>query len=168
MSDQDTLNDQIRDSLDQLQRTLEGMQQPVAAGASLQTVAHALGLALLNTVARQQHSHMLRNAMTAAAARALLDGRTDQAEAVLKLAESPLVNPTFEVHHDRLGLQPNAEALVHAGLDGFGQCHDFASGGGMGGPPRLTSTRACARRRLRCPPTCLSSRRRRSASPPPA
>jgi hypothetical protein len=117
MSDQDTLNDQIRDSLDQLQRTLEGMQQPVAAGASLQTVAHALGLALLNTVARQQHSHMLRNAMTAAAARALLDGRTDQAEAVLKLAESPLVNPTFEAEVAQLrsalaGLREDLEKVL--------------------------------------------------------
>lgn len=117
MSDQDTLNDQIRDSLDQLQRTLEGMQQPVAAGASLQTVAHALGLALLNTVARQQHSHMLRNAMTAAAARALLDGRTDQAEAVLKLAESPLVNLTFEAEVAQLrsalaGLREDLEKVL--------------------------------------------------------
>ncbi len=117
MSDQDTLNDQIRDSLDQLQRTLEGIQQPVAAGASLQTVAHALGLALLNTVARQQHSHMLRNAMTAAAARALLDGRTDQAEAVLKLAESPLVNPTFEAEVAQLrsalaGLREDLEKVL--------------------------------------------------------
>ncbi len=117
MSDQDTLNDQIRDSLDQLQRTLVGIQQPVAAGASLQTVAHALGLALLNTVARQQHSHMLRNAMTAAAARALLDGRTDQAEAVLKLAESPLVNPTFEAEVAQLrsalaGLREDLEKVL--------------------------------------------------------
>ena len=117
MSDQDTLNDQIRDSLDQLQRTLEGIQQPVAAGASLQTVAHALGLALLNTVARQQHSHMLRNAMTAAAVRALLDGRTDQAEAVLKLAESPLVNPTFEAEVAQLrsalaGLREDLEKVL--------------------------------------------------------
>ena len=117
MSDPDALNDQIRDSLDQLQRTIEGMQQPAAAGAALQTVAHALGLALLNAVARQQHSHMLRNAMTAAATRALLDGRTEQAEAVLKLAESPLVNPTFATEVTQLrsalaGLREDLEKVL--------------------------------------------------------
>lgn len=89
-------NDQVLDAVTQLQQLLAGAQQPFAAAAAYQTIAHALGLALHNAVARQQHSHMLRNALTTAAARALLDGRTSQAEAVLKLAESPLVNPTFD------------------------------------------------------------------------
>ena len=70
--------------------------------AAFQTIAHALGLALHNAVARQQHSAMLRNALTTAAATALLDGRTEQAEAVLKLADSRLVNPTFDAEVGQL------------------------------------------------------------------
>jgi hypothetical protein len=97
MASTSTVNDQITDSITQLQHSLAGMQQPFATAAAFQTISHALGLALHNAVARQQHSHMLRNALTTAAATALLDGRTEQAEAVLKLAESPLVNPTLEV-----------------------------------------------------------------------
>jgi hypothetical protein len=50
-----------------------------------------LGLAAHNLVAQQQHGHMLRHAMASAAARALLDGKNEEAEAVLKLAESRLV-----------------------------------------------------------------------------
>jgi hypothetical protein len=97
-----TVNDQITDSVTQLQRSLTGMQQPFAAAAAFQVISHALALALQNAVARQQHSHMLRNALTTAAASALLDGRTEQAEAVLKLAESPLVNPTLETEVGQL------------------------------------------------------------------
>ncbi|RYF43571.1 MAG: hypothetical protein EOO25_02765 [Comamonadaceae bacterium] len=95
-------NDQIRDSVSQLQDTLAGLHQPFAAAAAFQTIAHALGLALHNAVARQQHSAMLRNALTTAAATALLDGRTEQAEAVLKLADSRLVNPTFDAEVGQL------------------------------------------------------------------
>lgn len=97
-----TVNDQITDSVTQLRQSLTGMQQPFAAAAAFQVISHALALALQNAVARQQHSHMLRNALTTAAASALLDGRTEQAEAVLKLAESPLVNPTLETEVGQL------------------------------------------------------------------
>ncbi|MCW5649167.1 MAG: RebB family R body protein [Ramlibacter sp.] len=99
---QEALNEQIRDSVAQVQATLTGMQVPFASAAAYQTIAHALGLALHNAVARQQHSHMLRNSLTTAAATALLEGRTDQAEAVLKLAESPLVNPSFSAELGQL------------------------------------------------------------------
>lgn len=95
-------NDAIHDAGQQLQELLARAQQPFAAAAAYQTIAHALGLALHNAVARQQHSHMLRNALTTAAATALLEGRTSQAEAVLKLAESPLINPTFEAEVGQL------------------------------------------------------------------
>jgi len=121
MSDEpaNSLNDQVTDSVNQLQATLAGLQQPFAAAAAFQTVAHALGLALQNAVARQQHSYMLRNAMTTAAATALLEGRSEQAEAVLKLAESPLVNPTFESEVGQLqsamsGLRQELEKILAA------------------------------------------------------
>lgn len=97
-----TQNDQVLDAIDQIQQSLTGLAQPVAAAAAFNMVTHALGLALHNAVARQQHSHMLRSALTTAAAAALLDGRTEQAQAVLQLAESPLVNPTFEAEVGQL------------------------------------------------------------------
>jgi Killing trait len=97
-----SVNDQILDSVSQLEHTFAGMQQPFAAATIFQSVAHAMSLALHNAVARQQHSHMLRNALTTAAANALLDGRIEQAEAVLKLAESPLVNPTLDAEVGQL------------------------------------------------------------------
>lgn len=95
-------NDQVTDAVQQVHDLLAGFQQPFAAGAAYQAVSHALGLALHNAVVQQQHSYTLRNALTTAAATALLDGRTEQAEAVLKLAESPLVNPSFEVQIGQL------------------------------------------------------------------
>ncbi|MGE0497962.1 MAG: RebB family R body protein [Ramlibacter sp.] len=112
--DASAVNDQITDSVTQVQATLAGMQAPFAAAAAYQTIAHALGLALHNAVARQQHSHMLRNALTTAAATALLDGRTDQAEAVLKLAESPLVNPSLSTE---LGQLQSAVAQLREEID---------------------------------------------------
>lgn len=113
-ADASAVNDQITDSVTQVQATLAGMQAPFAAAAAYQTIAHALGLALHNAVARQQHSHMLRNALTTAAATALLDGRTDQAEAVLKLAESPLVNPSLSTE---LGQLQSAVAQLREEID---------------------------------------------------
>ncbi|MBX3588420.1 MAG: RebB family R body protein [Ramlibacter sp.] len=113
-ADASAVNDQITDSVTQVQATLAGMQAPFAAAAAYQTIAHALGLALHNAVARQQHSHMLRNALTTAAATALLDGRTEQAEAVLKLAESPLVNPSLGTE---LGQLQSAVAQLREEID---------------------------------------------------
>lgn len=102
MSDAAATNDQVTDAVQQVRDLLAGFQQPFAAGAAYQAVSHALALALHNAVVQQQHSYTLRNALTTAAATALLEGRTEQAEAVLKLAESPLVNPSFEVQIGQL------------------------------------------------------------------
>lgn len=96
MAQATAVNNQVTDSVTQLHNSLSAMQQPFAQAAAFQAVSHALALALHNAVARQQQSHMLRQAMATAAAKALLEGRSEQAEAVLKLAESPLVNPTLE------------------------------------------------------------------------
>lgn len=91
-----TTNDQVSDAVQQVHDMLAGFQKPFAAGAAYQAISHALVLALHNAVAQQQHSCALRNALTTAAATALLDGRTAQAEAVLKLAESSLLNPSLD------------------------------------------------------------------------
>ena len=98
----DTVNSQIRDSVAQVQQLLDGMQRPFAAAATFNIVAHALSLALQNAVTRQQHSQMLRTALTTAAANAMLESKLDEANAVLKLAESPLVNPSFDLEVGQL------------------------------------------------------------------
>lgn len=111
-----SVNDQIRDSVAQTQQLLNGMQQPFAAAATFNIVAHALSLALQNAVTRQQHSQMLRSALTTAAANAMLDSKLEEANAVLKLAESPLVNPSFDLEIGELqkaisGLREELEKL---------------------------------------------------------
>jgi hypothetical protein len=87
----DAVNDQVRDAARQAALLLEAGGRPFAQAAATQMVAHALGLAAHNLVAQQQHGYMLRNALTSAAAQALLQGKREEAEAVLKLAESRLV-----------------------------------------------------------------------------
>jgi len=110
------VNDQIRDSVAQTQQLLDGMQRPFAAAATFNVVAQALSLALQNAVTRQQHSQMLRNALATAAANAMLESKLDEANAVLKLAESPLVNPRFDLEIGQLrevisGLREELEKL---------------------------------------------------------
>jgi hypothetical protein len=89
-SDTSTLNDQIRDAAEQLNASFEGMRSNVPEAAAYQAMAHAVALALQNTVLQQQHDHMLRNALTTAAASSLLEGRREEAEAVMKLADERL------------------------------------------------------------------------------
>jgi len=95
MSETSSLNDQIRDAISQVQATLAGSDQSVLVAAAYQAITHSIALSLQNTVAQQQHGYILRNALTAAAAKALLDGKKDEAEALLKLAESRLVVPNI-------------------------------------------------------------------------
>jgi hypothetical protein len=85
-----TTNDQIEDAVAQLNASLKGMNPAVTDAVAYQAMAHAVALALQNTVLQQQHDHMLRNALTTAAASALLDGRRSEAEAVLTLANEKL------------------------------------------------------------------------------
>ncbi len=87
-SDPTTLNDQIRDAIQQVNASLK--DAPNVEAVAYQTMAHAVALAMHNTVLQLQHDHMLRNALTTAAASALLEGRREEAEAVLKLADEKL------------------------------------------------------------------------------
>jgi D-arabinose 1-dehydrogenase-like Zn-dependent alcohol dehydrogenase len=99
----DAINEQVRDALRQVDGMLGGQAAPFTAAVTFQALAQAVALGMQNAVAQQQHSHMLRSALTTAAARALLDGKREEAEAVLKLAESRLVNP--DVGEEILRLQ---------------------------------------------------------------
>lgn len=98
----DAINDQVRDSVLQLEALLGRQAGPFAQAAAYQTITHAIALGMQNAVAQQQHGHMLRTALTTAAAKALLEGRREEAEAVLKLAESKLVNPDIGAELARL------------------------------------------------------------------
>ena len=98
----DAANDQVRDALRQIDGMLGGQAAPFTAAVTFQALAHAVALGMHNAVAQQQHSHMLRSALTTAAARALLDGKCEEAEAVLKVAESRLVNPDVGEEVSRL------------------------------------------------------------------
>jgi Killing trait len=89
------INDQIRDAVAQVQATLAGSEQTVVAAAVYQAITHVVVLALQNAVAQQQHGYILRNAMTTAAAQAILDGKREEAEAILRLAESRLLVPNI-------------------------------------------------------------------------
>jgi hypothetical protein len=89
-SDANALNDQIRDAVEQLNASFDGMRSHVPEAAAYQAMTHAIALALQNTVLQQQHDHMLRNALTTAAASSLLEGRREEAEAVMRLADERL------------------------------------------------------------------------------
>ena len=119
----DAVNDQITDAVEQINAAVKGMQTPFATGAACHAITHALSLALQNAVLRQQHCHILRNALTTAAANAILDGRLEQAEAVMKLAESPLVNPSLDSEIAQLrgamsGLQSEIDNIMNSAGQG--------------------------------------------------
>lgn len=84
------INDQIQDAIDQLNASIKGVTPAVAEAMTCQAMSHAVGMMLQNTVLQQQHDHMLRNALTTAAASALLNGKREEAEAVLALADTRL------------------------------------------------------------------------------
>jgi Killing trait len=84
------LNDQAMEPLEPSDATLGGIALPFAEAAAFQAMAHAAAMAVQNTVLQQQHDHMLRNALTTAAAAALLEGKAAEAEAVMKLADERL------------------------------------------------------------------------------
>ena len=74
---------------------LSGSEQKALQAAALQSMAVALSLALHNAVAEQQNGQILRMALTTVAAKAILHGRREEADEILKLANSPLVVPDF-------------------------------------------------------------------------
>jgi len=98
----DAINDQVRDAVRQVDALQAGQIAPFTAAVAFQAIAQAVALGMQNAVAQQQHAHMLRSALTTAAARALLDGKREEAEAVLKLAESRTVNPDLGEELTRL------------------------------------------------------------------
>lgn len=99
MADTDSLNDQIRDAVEQIQALLEGGQSDLSLAVSQQLMVHAAALAMLNAVAQQQNLYTLRNAVTAAAARGMLEADPEKAAAMARdlLDDERLGDPVAEI-----------------------------------------------------------------------
>jgi len=61
--------------------------------AAYQAAVGAMTLTLQNAVAEQQHAHIVRMAVTTAAANAILEGRKAEADEILALATARLTSP---------------------------------------------------------------------------
>jgi hypothetical protein len=93
MSETSALNDQIRDAVAQINAAAGGVDRSLIAAAAYQAIAQAIALAMQNAVAQQQQGYILRNALTGAAASAILDGKKEEADSILAMMESRLVSP---------------------------------------------------------------------------
>lgn len=79
MSEDLYVNSQITEAVAQTSLKVVGEAPAEAVGILYQQLAHSIGLALQNTIAQQQHSYSIHNAVTLAASRQLLT--TDPAAA---------------------------------------------------------------------------------------
>ena len=79
MVDATEVNSQISDAVSQVNETLAGVSNAMPRAMTDQLMAHAIGLAMQNAVAQQQQLYILRNAVTTAVARAILDSSPEEA-----------------------------------------------------------------------------------------
>lgn len=87
MAVENSINDQIKDSVSQIQKSIMGVFESQGQAAAYQMMAHAIGLAMLNAVSNQQHAYILKNAITTAAVKAVLKSNPEEA---IKLADKML------------------------------------------------------------------------------
>lgn len=87
MKVENSINDQINDSVTQIQKSVMGVFESQGQAAAYQMVTHAIGLAMLNAVSKQQHDYILKNAITAAAVKSILESKPEEA---IKLADKML------------------------------------------------------------------------------
>lgn len=79
MADQTEVNSQITDAVTQVNETVGGSSEALARAMADQVMAQAIGMAMQNAVAQQQQLYILRNAVTTAATRAILDSNPEEA-----------------------------------------------------------------------------------------
>lgn len=79
MADPTEVNSQIIDAVTQVNETVGGSSEALARAMADQVMAQAIGMAMQNAVAQQQQLYILRNAVTTAAARAILDSSPEEA-----------------------------------------------------------------------------------------
>lgn len=77
--DPSSLNSQILDALQQTGATLGASEKDVRRAIAFQMTAHAVGMAMQDAVAQQQRMNTLRNAITAATARLILEADSEHA-----------------------------------------------------------------------------------------
>ena len=101
MADEDptAVNNQITDAVSQTDETVRGSAKAHAQAMADQVMAQAIGLAMQNAVAQQQQSYILRNAVTTAAARAILESSPEEA---LRFAREVLANDDVAATLERL------------------------------------------------------------------
>jgi hypothetical protein len=87
MSDETSINDQITGSISQIKESVLGVFESQGQAAAYKMMAHAVGLAMLNAVANQQQTYILKNAITTATVKATLESNPEEA---LKLADKML------------------------------------------------------------------------------
>jgi hypothetical protein len=97
---EDALNDQIADAVAQINRTIGEASESQARAMADQVMAHAISLAMQNAVAQQQQAYILRNAVTTAAARAILESSPEDA---LRFAREVLSSDDVAQTLERLG-----------------------------------------------------------------
>ncbi|QSX77902.1 RebB family R body protein [Agrilutibacter solisilvae] len=100
MADESTVNSQITDAVTQVNETIAGASGSQARALADQVMAHAVGLAMQNAVAQQQQAYILRNAVTTAAARAILQSSPEEA---LRFAREVLSSDDVAQTLERLG-----------------------------------------------------------------
>jgi hypothetical protein len=79
MADETEVNSQIADAVSQVNETVLGSSEALTRAMADQVMAQAIGLAMQNAVAQQQQLYILRNAVTTAAARSILDSNPEEA-----------------------------------------------------------------------------------------
>lgn len=99
MADETTVNSQITDAVAQVNASVGDSSEALARAMAHQIMAHAVLVAIQNAVAQQQHVYMLRNAITTAAARAILDANPEQA---LRFADEALKSDDLAQTIERL------------------------------------------------------------------
>jgi hypothetical protein len=99
MAKDSTVNSQITDAVAQVHATVLGSSEAQARAMADQVMAHAIGLAMQNAVAQQQQAYILRNAVTTAAAQAVLDASPED---VLRFAREMLSNDDVAQTLERL------------------------------------------------------------------
>lgn len=92
MTDNTSVNDQITDSITQIQKMLADDNGENIRAFSYQLMAHSIALAMYNAVHQQQQRYILQNAITTAASKAILEASPEKA---LKLAEEGLGGDSF-------------------------------------------------------------------------
>jgi Killing trait len=95
----DSINDQIRDSVEQINQLLQSGDSSTVRAMTYQIMAHSIALSLYNTVHQQQQMYILQNAVTTAAVQDAL--KSNPAEAI-KLSQQVIADSDLTTTISRL------------------------------------------------------------------